>query len=128
VEIRFTVPGKPVAKQRARNVRTKSGLNLTYTPKETVTYENYIRLAALPYKPETLLDGPIYLRLHVYVQRPKSCRRFYPATRPDLDNYIKTVEDALNGIIWTDDARIVDIVASKRYGEPGIEITVREAV
>ena len=128
MEIRFTVPGRPVAKQRARNVRTKSGLSLTYTPEATASYENYIRMVALEHKPETLLDGALALALTVYVAKPKTGRRQYTTTRPDLDNYIKTVEDALNGIIWTDDARIVDIVANKRYGEPRVEVIVREAV
>lgn len=50
-----------------------------------------------------------------------------PTVKPDLDNYIKSSLDALNGILWTDDARIVDLHAHKYYSDrPRIEITVRE--
>ena len=47
--------------------------------------------------------------------------------KPDLDNYIKSTLDALNGVIWTDDATIVELNTSKWYADdPRIEIEVKE--
>jgi Holliday junction resolvase RusA-like endonuclease len=37
--------------------------------------------------------------------------------RPDLSNLIKFTEDALNGVLWADDALISSIFAMKIYGE-----------
>ena len=42
MEIKFTVPGTPKGKQRPRVCRI-NGRSITYTPKQTVDYENQIR-------------------------------------------------------------------------------------
>ena len=48
-----------------------------------------------------------------------------PTGRPDLDNLIKALTDACNGIVWRDDAQIVRLMAEKRYSEqPGASISV----
>ena len=50
-----------------------------------------------------------------------------PTMKPDLDNYTKSILDALNGLVWDDDARIVHLEADKYYAEqPRIEIEVHE--
>jgi Holliday junction resolvase RusA-like endonuclease len=50
-----------------------------------------------------------------------------PTSRPDTDNYIKSVQDALNGIVWKDDSQVVALIADKWYSDkPRIEIDVRE--
>jgi crossover junction endodeoxyribonuclease RusA len=78
------------------------------------------------------IDGPIKLAVTFYMPRPKSApkRVLFPATRPDLDKLTRAVGDALAGIIYTEDSRIVDIVVSKRFAvnsAPRAEIAV-EAV
>jgi Holliday junction resolvase RusA-like endonuclease len=46
--------------------------------------------------------------------------------RPDIDNYAKAILDALNGVMWADDGQIVQLTASKSYGEPRVEIEIQE--
>ena len=41
-----------------------------------------------------------------------------------MDNYSKTAQDALNGIVFEDDAQICELVSRKRYGEPRLVITI----
>ena len=39
-----------------------------------------------------------------------------PAPRGDIDNYVKSVFDAFNGVVWEDDAQVVELRARKEYG------------
>jgi Holliday junction resolvase len=50
-----------------------------------------------------------------------------PAVKPDWDNIGKSISDALKGIVWIDDALVVDGRVLKRYSErPAVRVEVRE--
>lgn len=38
-----------------------------------------------------------------------------PTSRPDLDNLVKGIKDACNGVVWKDDAQVVKLSAVKFY-------------
>ncbi|MCP3684369.1 MAG: RusA family crossover junction endodeoxyribonuclease [bacterium] len=121
--IKFTVYGKPTAKQRP--VVTRKGF--TFTPKKTQEAEEDFISQACKHRPEELLDGALRLVVRFYMPKPKSKPKkvYFWITRPDLDNYVKLVKDALNKVFWRDDSQIVDLYASKRYGEPArVEVTI----
>lgn len=63
------------------------------------------------------LSGPVLMRVTFYLPRPKSAPRrvLYPATKPDLDKLVRSVGDALKGLAYEEDSRIVDILACKRF-------------
>ncbi len=122
----FIIYGEPVGKARARVCKTH-----TYTPAKTVKWEESIKLqaiAALHGKP--LLDEPLNLSIVFIRSFPKSMsdkKRLSakPSSKPDSSNYLKAVEDALNGILWRDDALICDLYVKKCYGDPPrVEISV----
>lgn len=102
MRIAFTLPLEPVAKGRPRF--TRSGR--CYTPKETERFEEQVRMLARPYSPRELLDGPLMLTARFIMVPPKRPRFKWPAVKPDTDNFLKGLMDSLNGIIWTDDARV----------------------
>lgn len=69
-----------------------------------------------------------------YLARPKSLRKktnVHHTKKPDLDKLTRTVNDALTGIVWNDDAQIVDLQVRKRYAPPDtaphVVITVQRA-
>ena len=79
------------------------------------------------------MEGPLSLDLVAWLPEPVMPRKWrgkrLPAKRPDLDQYIKLVLDALQGVLYKDDSQVVDIYASKRYswnGHPGWEVSIRE--
>jgi Holliday junction resolvase RusA-like endonuclease len=134
--VRIEVAGAPVAKGRPR-LTTRGGFARAYTPAKTQRYEDLLRLAAgLEMANRPLIEGPLFVFVEVYVPIPQSLSKrkraeaidgkIRPLTRPDLDNYIKVL-DALNGIVWRDDAQIVMLSSSKAYAEkPRLIVTVRE--
>ena len=127
---------EPVEQARPRATRYGRSIRVYDPPKVSKYKKQLARLARSQYKDEPL-DGMIEVEISFYRQVQKSlskkerARRLSgehrPTVKPDLDNYIKSTLDALNGILWTDDARIVDLHAHKYYSDrPRIEITVRE--
>lgn len=132
--MRFTVPGEPTGKQRPRMTRAGH----TYTPEKTVAYENLVKTeyerqsAGLFYA-----EGPLLMRITCYYAVAKSDSRkkrreklegsIRPTKKPDIDNCIKSIADALNGVAYTDDTQIVQVYAEKFYSErPRVEVEIRE--
>lgn len=109
--VAFTVHGQPVPKARARVINGRA-----YTPAGTVKAELAIAAHArrAGVKPH---DEPVHLVVRFY--------RF-DARRCDLDNLVKTVGDALNGIAWNDDSQVVLLTAAKLVdrGNPRTEVEI----
>ena len=52
-----------------------------------------------------------------------------PVKKPDGDNIIKIVTDALNKLAYHDDSQLVDISVSKFYSENArVEVLIQEAL
>lgn len=120
VEIRFTVTGNPIPKARAR-VTLRPGRRATaYTPGRTKAYEQEVALAARQAMGRRApLAGPVGLELWLYRATMH---------RADADNMEKACTDAMNGIIYLDDAQIVECHRYKRLDRenPRAEVRVWE--
>jgi Holliday junction resolvase RusA-like endonuclease len=59
---------------------------------------------------------PVEIALVFHLPRPKSVSRVWPSVKPDLDKLIRSTFDGLTtGGLYTDDALIVAVSASKQY-------------
>ena len=68
------------------------------------------------------MEGPLRVTLMFGLSQAKSNRTSYPVGTPDLDNLAKLFCDAMNKILWRDDAQIVELVISKFWAlEAGTE-------
>ena len=107
----FNIRIRPKPKQRPRFA------GHAYTPAETQKYEE--RIAYEVYRQgATKMQGPIFISIGFFYKRPKRMKNPERHTkRPDLDNLIKGVLDALNGVLWDDDAQIASLDADKWYAE-----------
>jgi Holliday junction resolvase RusA-like endonuclease len=55
--------------------------------------------------------------------KPSAPKR--PTGRPDLTKLTRAAEDALAGVIWTNDSQVVDQTVSKQYGDrPGVSVAI----
>lgn len=122
--VAFTVPGKPVAWQRAGF----AGGQGFYTKPETRAYQKVIQqIAALHFRgTPPLADNAIILNVTIHRARPKrKPLPPVPITRPDIDNIAKTVADALNGLIYHDDGQIADMHVRKIWADAdAVEVEV----
>lgn len=121
---------RPRATGRGRFIRV-------YDPPKTAKFKRELKQLATEMYHDAPLEGEIYLKVAFYRKIQKSISKkehdrrasgtHRPIVKPDLDNYIKSTLDALNGVIWTDDATIVELNTSKWYADdPRIEIEVKE--
>ena len=115
----ITVVGPPVAKARPRFVKATGHV---YTPNKTQQQEWEIRQAWIAAHGDVPAIGPLSLHIDVFLPRPKSIPKSrrataQPVVRPDIDNYAKTVLDALNGVAFADDAQVCLLWVRKSYVE-----------
>ena len=137
--MRFEFDIEPVEQARPRAVRFGTGIRM-YDPKKVATFKRQLGMLARQAMQERGLetfDGPLEVCMEFYrpvqasISNKERARRLSgihrPTVKPDLSNYIKALEDGLNGIIWVDDNRIVQIVAEKKYSDrPRIVIEVNK--
>jgi Holliday junction resolvase RusA-like endonuclease len=128
----FYIPGPPRAKQRARSTRR----GITYTPKETVQYENLVRTVFagnfpdwIPIHNKTAVEMLVVVCFPIPNAASRKTRELMlaglvrPTKRPDWDNLGKIVSDSLNEILYHDDCQVCDARVVKIYAEtPGVRV------
>lgn len=73
----------------------------------------------------------IAMTLIFYRTKPPSTPKqlSYPITKPDLDNYAYSISNALIGVVYHDDSRVVDQHIEKRWATQahpaGVEIEIK---
>lgn len=136
-QIELIVYGNPVAQGRPRFSR-QGGFVKAYDPIQSKSYKQLIRLELQPLLSDpdfTPIDKACSLFLKVFRKIPNSFSKkkryaasegaIRPTTKPDTDNYVKGVLDALNGTILKDDSVVCEIFAQKFYSErPRIEVFI----
>lgn len=137
--MKLTIYGEPTAQGRPR-ASTQGGKARLYDPAKSRDYKQYISTSAKQQiRGDAPLDGALSLSVKVYRSIPKSFSKkkaalaeqgeIRPTTKPDVSNYIKGIEDALNGICWHDDSQIVAYKEpfGKYYSNtPRVEIEVTQ--
>jgi Holliday junction resolvase RusA-like endonuclease len=136
----LTIPCSPVAQPRQRHALVGGHVrNYTPTASPANTFKATARLTWQQFcKDVAPLDCPVYLGVDFVFPKPKSKtkakdsgHRIWCDVKPDVDNLLKCLQDALNGLAWTDDKLIVMVRMTKTYAadceSPKVELTVLPA-
>lgn len=132
--IKLNIPIAPVPASRPRVTRTGHA----YDTKQYSKFKRDVKYwLSFNYKDELIERKPIMIDYTFYrpiqssVSKKEHDRRknneVLPIVKPDLDNYVKAMQDCLTGFVIGDDNMVVDSHARKRYSEePHIEVEITE--
>ncbi len=138
-ELKVFIPGEPCAQGRPR-FSTAGGFVRAYDPAKSRNYKAYVKAvcADAAEKQGWLFntDLPLEVELIAGLSIPSSKSKKWkqaaaegvekPTKKPDVDNLIKIIMDALSGVIYKDDKQIIKMSVEKRYAEqPGVTLEVR---
>lgn len=125
-EIEAVAQERPRARIMTPKAKGKKAFVVIYDPAKSKQFKQDLRAIIMLKGIRTLIDEPMTMSCNIYIPRPKSVKRAYPEVKPDLSNYIKGIEDAMNGLVYTDDSKIIRYKdCSKQYadeGPPRIEV------
>lgn len=131
----FEVPGAIKGKGRPR---VNSYTGTVYTPTKTKDYEylveQYFLLKYPKFKP---LEGRTLVNITAIFKIPKSTGKqaememlennISPTKKPDIDNIVKIILDAMNKFAFKDDTQITKLCVEKKYGtEEKVIVTIEE--
>lgn len=137
MEVRFFVPGLPIAQGSKRHVGHGIMVEMS---KKLPAWRNDVRLAgieAMGQRPP--LADAVFLHLTFVFPRPKAhfgtgrnagqlkpTAPVHVTKAPDLDKLVRAVGDALTGIVWRDDAQVAVLEAHKVFGiHPQVQLVAR---
>lgn len=128
--IEFSVHGIPATQGSSKTIPHRFTGAPTYRPdnprlapwRSDVAQTALVRMAELGIG-GVLIDGPVRMVLRFRMPRRKKHgtrnRLEDAAVKPDLSKILRAVEDALTGVVYTDDSRITTSVQLKRVAKPG---------
>lgn len=131
----FEVPGKIIGKGRPR---LNSYTGQVYTPTRTKDYENliiqYFMLKYPRFKP---FESRVSVEITANFEVPKSTKKsdkalmlenkINPLKKPDIDNIVKIILDAMNECAFKDDTQITKLAVEKKYAqEESIYVKIEE--
>lgn len=131
--VSFKIPGRVGGKGRPR-FTVVDGQPRAFTPAKTRSTEAMVRdFAEQAMGGSPLLEGAVQVSIQVNLERPKSWTRKkidanpFPTGKPDLDNVVKLIGDALNGVVWRDDSQISELYVSRNFtsGGESTEVCIR---
>ena len=135
IDFRFDI--EPQQQERPRATGRGKFIRV-YDPPNTAKFKRELRrLATIAMRGKERLSGALQVEIVFARKVQKSLSKkeralrltgkHRPTVKPDIDNYTKSTLDALNGVLWDDDAQIVRMILDKIYTDtPAVIVRVKE--
>lgn len=126
------IPPKPQSRPRFGNGRA-------YEQKDMKKWKQELEYLLMIRKPKIIDKGAIHVAMTFYIYPPQniskvktkhpvsneSLEKIYVDKKPDIDNYVKAVLDASNGLLFKDDRQVAVLTTQKLYSlNPRIELEI----
>jgi Holliday junction resolvase RusA-like endonuclease len=130
---KFFVKGAPKAQARPRFRSCGNGRKIVYIPAAVQAWKKTIALCAAVNRPKKLnISNSMIVEVNFWMPRPKKNNNKNNAQhiiKPDIDNLVKVVLDALTlAKYWVDDSQVICLNASKIYAPqgspPGVKVKI----
>lgn len=133
--MRYTLDIVPKPQSRPRFTRQ----GRAYEVKEMKLWKQELAMLLTMRKPKRIEKGAIYVSVTFYIRPPQTIskvktkhpvsneelEKIYVDKKPDIDNYVKAVLDASNGLLFKDDGQIAALTTQKLYSlNPRIELEI----
>lgn len=121
MKVKVSLPGVPHSKARHRTTRDRRGKTSTYDPQHENKITTQWKIKAQTVGHDLVdLSEKMHLSIRVIFEMPipksSKAKAGSPHTKkPDIDNLLKFILDAGNGLLWKDDSKIHSITAVKVY-------------
>lgn len=116
-----TIPGRPGVKGNSKRILRRGKRTFVASSKKDKAKEDAAAYHIRQQRPATPFDGPVCVNVCFTFAIPKSkARKLSPGDhytqRPDVENMVKMLHDAMNGTVWNDDSQVVQLFAFKQWG------------
>ena len=137
--IHFRVPAIPIAQPRHR-IAVVNGKGRAFGAKKSHPIHEFKATARMAFSElydGPPLEGPISLvcvfvmpRVSAQIWKTKPMPRLLHAKKPDADNLLKGVKDALTGLAWVDDSQVAEVLVRKVIAagdeQPHVTVQIRK--
>ena len=134
-EYTIIINRKPIPASRPRVTRWSTFYNEPYNSYKDILKDMMINETGVFLNP--IFDASMALKIDIVfeLEIPKSLSKkkqellvgSYNTKKPDIDNLVKSVLDAMNGVWFKDDGQICSVSAMKKYSrEPKTIIVIKE--
>ena len=120
----------PKGSARAMNIGGRARLIASSSSANAKAQGKWAKAIATAAQAESVIPGPVWVSITFRMARPKGhygkrglreSAPLYPTVHPDVDKLARCTLDALTGLAFEDDSRIVSLYVGKQYAVPGRE-------